>query len=35
MDEIHWWMVSLIIRLRLQALGSMDPHLTTTAAIKE
>jgi hypothetical protein len=35
MDEIHRWMVGLIKRLWLEALGSMDPHLTATTAIKE
>jgi hypothetical protein len=35
MDEIHMWMVGLIKRIRLEALGSMDPHLTTATAIKE
>jgi hypothetical protein len=28
-------MVGLVKRLRLEALGSMDPHLTATTAIKE
>jgi hypothetical protein len=35
MDEIHQCMVGLIKRLRLEALGLMDPHLTTATAIKE
>jgi hypothetical protein len=35
MDEIHRWMVVLIKRLRFEALGSIDPHLTAATSIKE